>query len=312
MKRIFTILLIYLIASKLSAQNTLAYYKKINEGKEFVIQNNIKSAVVAYKQALEDYPFAFARDCYNAIELAVLAKDTTNLIFFIEKAITQGIRITDLETTELLTPYQNSAFYKNIKKNQDGLWHIYTARINWELRAEINQMFTHDQKMRALYYKAAFYKRKSIAKEWQALNVRQVERLVEITKTYGFPGERLIGLDKNDMHPKIITNNFSAGMPIVILIHHFSKPNKSYYELFLNEVKKGNLHNEHFATICDFEAEFGNRNAINNGYYGVRFKPKKPDDNLNSKRKSIGLMKLEQIEELNKTNYLTKYWNRLY
>lgn len=136
---------------------------------------------------------------------------------------------------------------------------------------------------------------------------------MQITKTYGFPGEKLIGLDRSDMHSKISTRNFSAGMSIILLIHHYSQPNQSYDTLLIEEVKKGNLYNEHFATICDFEAEYGKRKYENLGYYGLRHKPRKIDKKtLNVKREEIGILGFEQIEQLNQINNLTKFWNRLY
>lgn len=92
---------------------------------------------------------------------------------------------------------------------------------------KIVEMFEQDQEMRAKYYDAILFQRIRIGREWEALNKRQVERLVDITRKYGFPGEKLIGIDTKQMHPKISDGNISAGMPIVILIHHYSQPNKS-------------------------------------------------------------------------------------
>ena len=115
------------------------------------------------------------------------------------------------------------------------------------------------------------------------------------------------------MHPKIRTNNYSAGMPIVIFIHHFSQPNLSYDSLLIDEVKKGNLYNEHFGTICDFEAEFGKSKFENYGYYGLRHQPRRLNENeLNLKRQKIGILEFEQIEKLNKIKNISKFWNRLY
>lgn len=297
----------------LYAQDTHEYYSKINEGKTFAIQKDFQSAINLYQQAFESCGFSFARDCYNAIELSVIVDDTIHLRYFLKKAIIQGIRIEDLEKSGRINNYLNTYFYKKIKNQEDSLRHIYSSRINWELRTEINQMFFEDQKMRELYYSSNIFKRKKIEKEWEELNAKQAERLVQITKEIGFPGERLIGLDRNDMHPKIMTNNYSAGMPIVILIHHFSQPNKSYSKLLIEEVEKGNLYNEHFATICDFEAEFGKKNHESIGYYGLRHQPRKTDiKTMNRRRKKIGILDIEKINQLNQVKNLTKFWNRLY
>ena len=291
----------------------MEYYKKIYEGKVFAIKNDFQSAVTSYQLAFENFDCPFARDCYNAIELSVIADDTSRLNYFLEKAVVQGIRTEDLRKSGRLDRYLNTHFYKNLLEKEDSLLAIYSARVNWEIREEICQMFSDDQEIRKRYYDAWFFKRYKIGKEWEALNAKQVERLIQITETYGFPGERLIGLDRNDMHPKIRTQNYSAGMPIVILIHHFSQPNQSHDELLIKEVRMGNLYNEHFATICDFEAAYGKNKYENFGYYGLRQPPRKYDkDALNLKRAKLGILGLEQVELLNQIKDITKFWNRLY
>jgi hypothetical protein len=296
-----------------NAQDVYDYYEKINEGRKFVIDRDLSSALNSYRSAFEKYDHPFARDCYNAIELSISAKDTINLDFFLQKGLTRGIRIKDLESSGLTTNYLKSNFYKKIKEKEDSLLTIYSSKINWELRNEVNQMFLEDQKMRELYYKSSFFKKRKIGKEWEVLNRKQIERLIEITEQYGFPGENLIGIDRREMHSKIRTNNYSAGMPIVILIHHFSQPNLSYDSLLLEEVKEGYLYNEHFATICDFEAQFGKAKYENFGYYGLRHRPRKLDlHTLNLKRGEIGILGFTEIDKLNRVRNLTKFWNRLY
>ena len=313
MNRLIIIFIICSATLNVSVNDVMQYYKNINEGKKFAIQGDWTSALNSYRSAFAIYDYPFARDCYNAIELSVTAKDTVNLEYFLQKSITRGIRIKDIESTGVTNHYLNNIFYKQIREKEDSLLTIYSSKINWEIRNEINQMFLEDQKMREEYYNSSFLNKRKRGKEWEALNKKQTERLIEITKQHGFPGEKLIGIDRNEMHSKINTNNYSTGMPIVILIHHFSQPNSSYDDLLEQEVKKGNIYNEHFATICDFEAEFGKSKYPHYGYYGLRHKPRKMDKHtLNLKRKNIGILSFEELEKLNQVKNLTKFWNRLY
>lgn len=309
----YLIITLLLTATNVHAQNAIAYYEKINEGKLFSIENDFEAAAQSYQEAFENFDFAFARDCFNAIEVAVMIEDTVKLNSFIQKAIAHGIRTTDLEESGILREFSKFVFYRQIKDREDSLLLIYSSGINREIRSEINQMFTDDQKLREEYYAASIFKRNRIRKKWEDLNSQQVSRLIEITRQYGFPGEHLIGIDRSEMHPKIRTNNYSAGMPIVILIHHYSRPNQSYDSLLVEEVKKGSLYNEHFASICDFEAEFGKGRFENYGYYGLRHQASDPDKNaLNLRREAIGILKLEELEALNQVKNLSKFWNRLY
>lgn len=306
-------LLIIQFATIAFGQNRIDYYKKINEGKVFAIRNEFDSAVYAYQEVFENYQFVFARDCYNAIELSVLAKDSNKFEFFIEKALLQGIQISDLQKSDMINAFLSSTLYEKLETREDSLHSVYSERINWELRKEVTQMFIEDQKIREKYYNAKGFEKKKIEKEWEELNARQVERIIEITEEFGFPGEKIIGLDRTSMHSKIRTQNFSCGMPIVLFLHHFSQPNPSFDELLLEEVKKGNLYNEHFAAICDFEAKFGKNKHPIFGYFGLQHQPRgKLTKEMNDRREKVAILSIEQLEELNRVKGITKFWKRLY
>ena len=313
MIRVLFLISFLLVALQATSQEVMEYYEHINTGKKHAIDKRFSHALNAYRVAFDRYNKPYARDCYNAVELSVIAKDTFHLNYFLQKAIARGIKLRDVEASGILNEYANAYFLQDIRTKEDSLFSIYASSIHWDLRHEINQMFTEDQEVRQEYYQSSFLKRRTIGKKWEALNAQQVERLMEITAQFGFPGENLIGLDRKDMHPKIVTQNFSAGMPILLFIHHFSQPNPSYSEILISEVKKGNLYNEHFATISDFEAKFCKGKYENFGYFGLRQQPKKMDKkSFNSKREAFGILTIEQIEQLNRVKHLSKFWNRLY
>ena len=313
MKKRLLIFFLFVVSISYS-QSSILYYKQINKGKQQLIKGDLKEALNYYYNAISNYDKSFARDCYNAIEIAAKINDTIQLDFFIKKAITKGIQLKHLESRGLLENYTKSFFLANIYSRKDSLRTEYLNKINIPIRTEINTMFLEDQNMRKAYYDANFLSRKKIGKQWEELNAKQVIRLIEITKTYGFPGEHLIGLDTNAMHPKIINGYYSAGMPILIFIHHYSQPNLSYDDILINEVKKGNLYNEHYATICDFEAKFGKQMYPNHGFYALKHKPKhiKNLSKLNNKRFNIGLLSIQDLNNLNTTKDFSKFWNRLY
>ena len=212
-----------------------------------------------------------------------------------------------------VTEFQNHEFMINLKNEKDSLYEIYKNSINWEIRNEIIEMFKQDQAIRKRYYETFLFKRIKIGLEWEKLNKKQVERIIEITKEYGFPGEKLIGIDTKKMHQKIMNSNISAGMPIVIFIHHFSQPNVSYDSILYEQIKTGFLYNEHFATICDFEVKFGKSKYENYGCFAFKYRPKRINKTeINKRRESIGMLSIEEYQKLNTTKSITKFWYRLY
>lgn len=312
MKLIFS-LLVVICPSYLIGQDFMAYYQGTNSAKRAIIKGDYNTALDEYQTTFEAFDFAFARDTYNALQLACFIENPVRVAYFTRRAIRQGITYDRLKQTSFLQKFITADFFKKIEIEKDSLYEAYQASLNANLRKEIVDMFAEDQAVRERYYKAILFKRKKIGKEWEALNLQQVERIMEITKEYGFPGERLIGIDLGTMHPKIMSSNLSAGMPIVLFIHHYSQPNPSFDNFLLEEVKKGNLYNEHFATICDFQAVFGNGKFPNFGYLAFKKKPMNmPEDKFIEKRASIGLMTIQEYSAFEQKRMVSHLWKRLY
>ena len=309
-KHLIVILLFSSIFVK--AQDYNQYYDGINEAKLSIAQDSLDKGISQYFQTFEKFHFIFARDCYNSIELSALVKDTLKLEYFIRLGIKQGLDFNRILRMKNVTEFQNSTFIKKIEKEKESLESIYINSINWELRNEIIEMSKQDQMVRKRYYEAILFKRRKIGREWEALNKMQVEKLIDITKKHGFPGEKLIGVDTENMHFKIKNNNLSAGMPIVIFIHHFSQPNESYNSILINEIQSGNLNNEHYAIISDFQYTYGKEEFGPIPCYSERFRPKESIEKIDINRLAIGLLSLSNTNKLQNRNYITPSWRRLY
>tara|TARA_B100000809_G_scaffold17440_1_gene15485 strand:- start:4667 stop:5599 length:933 start_codon:yes stop_codon:yes gene_type:complete len=307
-----SIIVILLFSSLIvKAQDYNEYYNGINNAKLMISQDSLKTSLSYYFQTFEKFDFVFARDCYNAIELSALAKDSIKLEYFIKRGIKQGLNFNYVLKMKNVSQFQNTTFIKKIEKEKDRLENIYTNSINWELRNEVIEMFEQDQIIREKYYEAILFKRKKIGREWEALNKIQVERIIEITKKHGFPGEKIIGIDTKKMHFKIRDNDLSAGMPIVIFIHHFSQPNKSYDSILKNEIQSGKLSNEHYAIICDFQYTYCKKIGTS-PCYSIRFRPKESKEQIDINRLEIGLLSLSNTDKLQSRKYITPFWRRLY
>lgn len=309
----FLVFLMVCFGSVCSAQDYVAYHTQLKEAKLLAVKGNTAEAAELYYLTFEEFEFRFARDCIHAVEIAAAASDTGLTAFFVEAGLRQGIPIAFYQQKATLNWFRKTENWLQVGAKADSLHQVYLQSINQALREEINQLFAEDQQIRARYYKwYNFLAKPFIARKWRKLNKQQVERLIDITREYGFLGERLIGIDLPTHHPKINANQLSAGMPIVILVHHYSKPNASIDELLFEQLKLGYIDEMHFATICDFEAEFGRKKFEKRGYYGLRFGQRGRKTNYyDNKRKTIGLPSFDEYKELNNTTLLTKFWNRL-
>ncbi len=288
------------------SQDYFKYYDGINQAKLSLINDNLDQAVDHYYQTFEEYDFVFARDCFNALEVASKIGIHNQTDYFLRRCLKQGIELSLLDRDSLLTQFKLTPFWPKTLSETDSLRQIYIENVNWELRKEIIEMFSEDQEIRDLAHKNRFniFRKGKLSKQFIATDQRLVQRLVEITKEYGFPGEKLIGIDHHSMHSKIQTKNLTAGMPIVILIHNNSQPNESFNSIFINEIAKGNLFNAHFATMGDFQFEYG-KAENNNLCHSKMFRPKLEDEVINDNREKIKLMSISNTWTLNRKRVIT-------
>lgn len=294
-------------ASLLFAQDYNAYYEGINKAKRSLLLDSLEKATHHYFETFQKFDFVFARDCFNALELASNLREVQKTDYFLRRCLTQGIDFDFLQEHSILADFKKSDAWPKILSDKDSLWSVYERNVNWEIRSEINAMFAKDQEMRDLADKHRFniFKRRKLNKQLEELDRKLVLRMIEITKQHGFPGEKLIGLDVESMHPKIKTKRLTTGMPIVILIHHYSQPNALHNTLLLEEVTKGNLLNEHFATISDFRFTYGKPENKAKLCYSLMFKPKLDLETIDSNRVRIHLLRIAEVNALKKKKLIT-------
>jgi|GEM_PF-2338270 len=314
--RLVWVLLLFLPASLVLSQdqNYVSYHQMILKARGKVIQESYHDALITYIDIFKSFDFQFARDCINAAELAAFLNNKEYTAYFITQSIKRGVPLSYFAEGEKFKKFKKSPLWPRVVQSAETWYKEYENSIDLPMRQEINTMFHADQKIRKAYYR--WYNilwKTAIGKKWKKLNQQQVERIAEMTKSKGFPGEKLIGIDRPTDHPNVQGSLFSAGMPIVILIHHFSQPNPSYDDLLLPEVSKGNLHNFHFATVCDFQAKYGQGQYPHQGPYGISFALDSRAPSIDKKREEIGLPSMAWMSaHQSQTAIITKFWNYLY
>ncbi len=122
---------------------------------------------------------------------------------------------------------------KNTKKDVD------MDSIKDSLAFELCQMWGSDQTIRSVNGG------RDVVKIMQRLDSLNFFKLVKFVKTYGFPNKKLLG-ERNYKHECV-----SAAYPILLHNPHMLINNEAYFNLFLDQVNKGNLNRKSFATILD-------------------------------------------------------------
>lgn len=312
--KLLPIIITFFISHYSTAQaDYFEYYQQVNKAKLLAAENQNDEAARLYKTTFEKFPFRFARDCVNAVEISSVTPNDSATAYFMAAALKQGIPLAYFAQSPKLANFRATENWKELSDKAASFRQTYEASINPEIRDEINSMFAADQAIRKRFYHwSNYWQRPFLGAKWKRLNTQQVERMMQITEEYGFPGEKLIGIDLPEHHEKIEAHQFSAGMPIILFIHHYSQPNASFDSTLVEEVKKGNLNNEHFATICDYEAHFGKNRYPNFGYYGLRLWPKNMSKSaFDAQRKKIQLLTDAELKKLDSIVVITKFWKNL-
>lgn len=128
----------------------------------------------------------------------------------------------------------------------------------------------------------------------QAIDTLSFDRIVDFVKRNGYPTKEILG-EKNYSHECV---QGACGAVLLHNPHRLANENE-YFNLFLNEVKKGNLKAEGFALILDKYYWTKSKNKENRRvFYGSQFgKPCiQTKDETNKARVEIGLKPLNDDE----------------
>ena len=208
-----------------------------------------------------------------------------------------------------------------MKKEYDSLHTIYLSKINIRLRDQLIKLATLDQLYTKKLNKYHFRIIPQIIayRNWK----KEIGKLVEIEllpmiEKYGFPGEKLVGINTNIWFEDTISKDYLISQTKkglsgpesvnahLILIHYISgRQNKLDFKL-LENLKNGNINVIQFASIQDFSMKCNSEVQI--GYFNQWHR--NPDttalNQVNLNRISIGLEDFETLRRKEKRNWAIK------
>lgn len=302
-------------------QNYIDYQKIINRVDNDICTNQLESAILRLDTVYEVYPFIYAKHCYKALQISCQLKDSIEVDKWLKKSFIQGIPFWIVQEDTLL----KSVFdYENCKESlheYDSLRKIYLGKVNVPLRKTVDSLIEIDQRLThqvndgfiLLRYTYHLYR-------WLNNNKRQLEIIKQLTASFGFPGEQLIGLPMQCEDSVKFQPNTSPGILLqetntyIMLIHCFSNPRPDFNELLIAEVKKGNIPANQYGAINDFMAAYGKNKYGNYSYYNVWHTDPLEENirSINDNRNKIGLMSFEEQERNQRLFYERRKNRTLY
>ena len=171
------------------AQDYRIYHTWINNAERyFFLENKPDSAFHYYDSAFANYDFVFAKDCYMAAQIA-LSRKNDRYIAYLKKGFENGLTPRHLAFSKVLRPISDSTNFKKKFPGYQALRRKYLARIQINVRRMVMRHECEDQceknELSPIPYS-------------EKLN-KHIEFIEHLVSSGTFPGDKLIGLDQNDI-----------------------------------------------------------------------------------------------------------------
>lgn len=182
----YLLVLALLCAINLPAQqNYIDYHHRYYEMEALIAQEKFVEAEDQLLALFVNYKPKFAKDYLVAAQLCTLNKHEYLGIEFLEKAMLMGVKKECIEEMEIFSNWMESPKWKRLMNNYGKLRFQYAQRINFDLMKELSGR-----------YQTARNTLKTRGEiEGQEMAQRNFERLQSVIKEFGFPGQKMVGID---------------------------------------------------------------------------------------------------------------------
>lgn len=271
----------------------IKYWRLYYSMEESVIDSNYTKALEYYHDLYQQYEFIYANHAFIGLQLCAINSEKQNIQKYIERCYQAGILEEVLKNNSIIKKH-----IPNIEKydiNYDSLRAVYKGRINLKIREEIIRMDSLDNIATDKVNKSFLN-----YSEWRKVSRKNAKRIFEITEAYGYPGEKLIGINQNQQFIDSI-GDYKIGWNILnqsyratnMLVHYFSSYSRACHKknmILLKQVKQGYLEPTDYGIFHDFQARWKFTGQNKECYYNVwHIDPHKRTDEINSRRLNIGL-----------------------
>lgn len=275
MKKAGTLIILIFFTKLLCGQEKdySTYHQLINKAeRKYFVDKNVDSSLVYYDKAFHDYDFIFVKDLLNAAQIACFEKKPfqkyvmRSFNFGIRKEHFQEYPILEKAISEMLSRKEVRDSIKVKRKK-------YLNNLNLNYRSWLYEIAIDDQLSKS---------QPDYSKKVNFLLGKLSSRI----SNSGFPGERIIGIDDDSIYSelgapkmdfskmvqerspnklsyfKMDSEILASKLPILLFIHHRCSYSK-FVKVFMEEIKKGNIHPRDVGLIHDNVFRFRNSIRIN-------------------------------------------------
>lgn len=174
------LILLFLSTASQGKKDYRNYHIKIIQIEELIAEENFSEALQHYKSLFDSYDFVFARDAYNACQIACLTNNP-KASFFLKRCAQSGVP----KNTLLNNPYiailwdSASSYFDSLYTKERSR---YISRINQALRNEFITRYQQEQAHKGL-------------PDYKEICYDNFNRILQLAQKDQFPGEQQIGVN---------------------------------------------------------------------------------------------------------------------
>ncbi len=211
MFRVIIILIAFVLFGKtgLSVENYILYHKKIVLAEEEIfLKDKVHKGLLIYADVFEKFDFVFLQDCIIAMQLSLYIKDEVLFLKFADKAIKNGLLLRHFALLKYIATHP--IYIKNeykIKKHFQQNRSTYLKRIDTATLKKVISLYSYDQMDKI---KIANETDKQYYSRYKPFIQETTYKLMKLIHDKGFLGDRLIGIDQNDILKELHLGNYDA------------------------------------------------------------------------------------------------------
>lgn len=185
------------------------YHQQVIKAEQLMVIGDFSEALIIHDQLVQAYEFVFLKEYRVAAQLALHDKDLEKALVYVRKGMLAGWELKSIKNNEYLLPLLDSREFKSLENEYSVLHETYEAKLNKDISERVKKMFAKDQKMalKSLLKIGPKAKERYYENKFAPHSEAQLAEFQEISKSFGYPGEKLIG---NDLWMSIILSHHNS------------------------------------------------------------------------------------------------------
>lgn len=177
--------------------NYFNYHLQVIEAEKLIASDHFREALHVYERLFENYEFIFLREYQIATQLALYLNEIKKAEHYLRKGMLSGWQMKSIKRNKFLFKLKATKGWEPLKIQYKSLHKQYKSGLNKDLRKQVKKMFSKDQRkaIGALFTFSSKAQDRYAEKRFAPHSEKQLSKFSDILKSFGYPGENLIGND---------------------------------------------------------------------------------------------------------------------